>query len=202
MVHTVEKGLKAEQGALLSHIKVVLAGWPAGAKLAADVFEETRAFVTWLLSRIASYYTGLVGKASPENTYTGTEAAALKASCWERTLESLRGFFEELRKVRVDASAAHLAATPADVNALFLHCTLQELRVMREFKALDWAGHPCNQRSLVDHLHATYLPRSALAAQRGGGIDKRVTALETQVSSAKSTIGQLRADHTALAKRV
>ena len=154
------------------------------------------------MARVTSYYTGLVGKASPGNTYTGGESKELKASCWERTLESLRSFFEELRKVRVDASAAHLAATPLEINSLFLHCTLQELRVMREFKEMDWTGHPCNQRSLMDHLHATYLPRSILAAERGGGMENRVKDLEAAMKSGKSTMGQLRTDHTALAKRV
>ena len=79
---------------------------------------------------MASYYTGLVGKVSLGNIYTGGETKELKSSCWERTLESLRGFFEDLRRVQVDASAAHLAATPLNVNALFLHCPLQELRVI------------------------------------------------------------------------
>ena len=45
IVHVVTKGLKAELGALTSHVKVVLAAWPVAAKLANDVFEETRAFV-------------------------------------------------------------------------------------------------------------------------------------------------------------
>ena len=46
------------------------------------------------------------------------------------------------------------------------------------------------------------MPRSVLAVKRGGGMEKRVKDLEAAVNTAKSTLDQLRTDHTALARRV
>ena len=54
---------------------------------------------------------------------------------------SLRGFFVELRKVRVHASDAEYPGDFAKKHGIYLHSTLQELRIMEEFRAADFVRH-------------------------------------------------------------
>ena len=181
-----------------------LEGWPVALKLSMDIVAETQSFVVWFIPRVAVYYMGLVGNASPNNTYTGTEKKELKESCWKRTLQSLKAFFKELRAVRRSASSAQNAKTVQDMNAMFLHGTLQELRIMRLFKEHDWKNHPAIQQGLVEHIHQTYLSRSVwagTAAGKGGGVEARLVSLEEKHATAGKTAGQLRRDITALQAR-
>ena len=202
--HVVLDGVAEELADLGEHAKVALEGWPVALKLSMDIVAETQSFVVWFIPRVAAYYMGLVGNASPNNTYTGTEKKELKESCWKRTLQSLKAFFKELRAVRRSASSAQNAKTVQDMNAMFLHGTLQELRIMRLFKEHDWKNHPAIQQGLVEHIRQTYLSRSAwagTAAGKGGGVEARLVSLEEKHATAGKTAGQLRRDITALQAR-
>ena len=57
--------------------------------------------------------------------------------------------------------SAHLCETSVDSNALFLYCTLPELRTMKVFREDDWADYPTLQIGLIHHLYETYQPRTA-----------------------------------------
>ena len=202
--HVVLDGVVEVLADLAEHAKVALEGWPAALKLSEDIAAETQSFVVWFVPRVAAYYMGLVGNASPNNTCTGTEKKELKESCWKRTINSLKAFFKELRAVRRSASSAQNAKTVQDRNALFLHATLQELRVMRLFKEQDWKNHPAIQQGLVEHIHQTYLSRSAWAGTsggKGGGVETRLNLVESKLETQAKTVGQQRKDITALQAR-
>ena len=174
-------GFKDERGALRAHIKVVLAAHPDAMKLANTILAETYSWVVWFVDAFESYYHSLVAKATGSATSTAGAPEAVKKSCWKRALDSLRTLFEELKEVRVKAASAHLCPTVLEQNALFLHCTFQELRIMRAFCEDDWYDYPAVRSGLVQHLYDTYQPRT--------GAD-----LTSRVSSMENRQGQLRAD--------
>ena len=79
---------------------------------------------------VEAYYKHLLFKAS----LTGSTASAgIKTSCRNLVVRSLRTLFKELQNVRVGVSSTHLCRTAVESNGLSLHCTLQELRAMKEF---------------------------------------------------------------------
>ena len=139
----------------------------------------------WFVDAFESYYHTLVATATGSATLTSAAPEAVKKSCWKRALGSLRTLFEELKEVRVKAASAQLCATVVEQNALFLHCTLQELRIMRAFREDDWHDYPAVRGGLVQNLYETYQPRTG-------------TDLTARVSSMENRQGQLRADLNAL----
>ena len=181
MRFTLLNGFKDERGALRAHIKVVLEAHPDAMKLANTILAETYSWVVWFVDAFESYYHSLVAKATGSATSTASAPDPVKKSCWKRALDSLRTLFEELKDVRVKAASAHLCATVLEQNALFLHCTFQELRIMRAFREDDWYDYPAVRSGLVQHLYDTYQPRT--------GVD-----LTSRVSSMENRQGQLRSD--------
>ena len=97
---------------------------------------------------------------------------------------SLKVFFRELRHVRVHAAGAELHSDRAHCNGTFLHCTLQELRVMGDFCLSDLKRHKSVQDSLLEYVYETYQPRDSI------DVTPRVKALKTKVEAHITTIGQ------------
>ena len=66
-------------------------------------------------------------------------------SCWKRTIQLMEVFFKETRALRLSAFLAHNANKAQDMNAMFLHNTVQELCIMQIFKEKDWKNQPAIQ---------------------------------------------------------
>ena len=137
IMFTLLNGFKAERGALRSHIKVVVESHPKACKLANTILGKTNSWVVWFVDAFESYYHTLVAKATGSATATAPAPEAVKRSCWKRALGLFHTLFGELKEVRVKASSAHLCSTVLEQNALFLHCTFQELQIMRFFRKDD-----------------------------------------------------------------
>ena len=99
---------------------------------------------------------------------------------------SLKAFFLELRKVRVPVTGAEYHADIARKHGILLHCTLQELRVMEEFRAADFVRHQSVQDGMLEHIYETYQPRDST------DVTPRAKALETKIKAQALTIGQHR----------
>ena len=107
---------------------------------------------------------------------------------------SLRGFFVKLRSVRVHASGAKYHEDFGKKHGIYLHSTLQELRIMDEFRAADFVRHRSVQDGMVEHIFETYQPRD------GSDVTFRVKALKTKVEETMKTTGQHRGELNRLKK--
>ena len=134
----------------------------------------------------------MLTRVAPSGTYT----KSLKANCWKRTTAALWIFFEECRVARVHASGAHYFATPLKQNAAFLHGTLQELRVMKEFQTAGFGGHKLVKDGLLDHIYESYVSRDSVA---DASTELRTAGVEA--AAAKRAVGQLRTEFNAFKAR-
>ena len=92
-------------------------------------------------------------------------------------MEILKAFFGELRKVCLHATGAEHHSDRAHGNGTFLRCTLQDLRVMKEFRSADLERYKVVQDGLLEHMYETYRPRDST------DVTPRVKALETKVEA-------------------
>lgn len=191
--YVLTKGLKEQKQSLLAHQKVHLEGHAAALTLAAQTLADVTAWFTWFCTAMEEHYTTLLTRAAPSGTYT----KALKASCWKRTTAALRIFFEECRVARVHASGAHYFATPLKQNAAFLHGTLQELRVMKEFQTAGFGGHKLVKDGLLDHIYESYVCRDSVAdaseALKTAGVD--ATAAKKAIAHLRTEFNTYKAKH-------
>ena len=86
----------------------------------------------------------------------------MKASCWKRTTDAVRILFKELSVAQVGAAGAQYHKTPAQQNACFLHHTLQELRVLKDFKDGDFGSNKAINEGLLDHMFESYVTRDTV----------------------------------------
>ena len=107
---------------------------------------------------------------------------------------SVRGFFLELRGVRVHASGAEYQDDFAKKHGRYLHSSLQELRVMHEFRSADFVRHRSVQNGMMEHIFETYQPRD------GADVTSRVKTLKTKADEASKVLGQHRVDLNRLKK--
>ena len=96
---------------------------------------------------------------------------------------SLRGFFLELRKVRVQATSAEHHGDYGNKHGILLHNTLQELQIMDEFRAADFIRYRTVQDGMIKHIYETYQPRDST------DVTPRVKVLETKLEDQAKTIG-------------
>ena len=98
------------------------------------------------------YYEELVGQASLVKSST----AAIRKQCWDRIVKTLRVLFDELHRVKAGARSAHILKDSQKQTSMFLHHTLQEVRVLEEFKADEFRNHPKVLANFLEHLAETY----------------------------------------------
>jgi hypothetical protein len=66
----------------------------------------------------------------------------IKTQCWALVTKLLHVMFTKIHEVRMFASElANVQGDYARVNGLYLYSVLEELRVLREFKAMDYRRH-------------------------------------------------------------
>ena len=68
---------------------------------------------------------------------------------------------DKLRKVRVHTASSHLSSGPGSMG-LFIHTTLQELRVLEEFNEALLENHNLIWYNMVPHLFSIYVTKSEL----------------------------------------
>ena len=68
---------------------------------------------------------------------------------------------DEICKVRIQATCAHLLPGAKAVG-LIRHATLQDLRILKEFKVALTENHPLIRSSMVTHLFNIYIPKTEL----------------------------------------
>ena len=74
---------------------------------------------------------------------------------------ALKVMLDEVHTVRVHTISAHLM-TDSQGMGTFLHATLQELRVLTDFRDKMIENHHLVRASMVAHLFNTYVPKSEL----------------------------------------
>ena len=163
---------------------MVLDGYPVGLAVALKTLETTCDWWEWFAEALSSHSKMLLEKACNRTSCT----SKVRAQCWHRAMGGLKSFFDELRKVRVHASGAEFHTNIARKHGMFLHCTLQALRIMQEFREADFERHKSVQDGMLEHIYETYQPRDS------SDVTPRVRALETKVDAQAVTIGQQRGD--------
>ena len=88
---------------------------------------------------------------------------------------------------RVGAAGAQFHTTPVEQNACFLHHTLQELRVLKEFRDGGFGGNKAVKEGLLDHMFESYVTRDVVADSSA----KLKTAGDT-AEATRQAVGQLR----------
>ena len=78
---------------------------------------------------LTSYYMTLLSKVCKG----GKCSKVLQQACWEVTTGALKVMLDEVHKVRVHATSAHLIQGPGGMGT-FLCTTLQELRVLKDYQ--------------------------------------------------------------------
>ncbi|KAL7537841.1 hypothetical protein ACHAXR_008130, partial [Thalassiosira sp. AJA248-18] len=190
--NTLAAAIEREQESITSHINTILEGHPFALSLCIQLLTSTTTWWTWFQATFGNLYRELLNKACPGTTCS----KEMKATCWKVATGALRTFFDELRAVRVSASGAHLAGTPAKRGGLFLHATLQEHRILKEFMTTGFKQHPKVQEHLVQHVFDTYLPRAEVSASNGSvkSLQIKYGELESKFEGHVTSLGSLRAD--------
>ena len=104
-----------------------------------------------------SFYKKLITKVWGEKMCS----PALFQACFDVATSALKVMLAEVHKVRVHASSARIMKGPQGLG-LFLHATLQELRVLKDFKEKKIENHHLLWAAMVTHLFNTYIPKSEM----------------------------------------
>ena len=88
---------------------------------------------------------------------------------------------------------ANVQGDYARVNGLYLYSVLEELRVLREFKAMDYRRHDKYTSVMTMYLIETALPRSEFEARKDGpGRNQlKLAKMQGQIDSLISRMGAL-----------
>ena len=118
----------------------------------------------------------------------------IKTQCWALVTKLLHVIFTEIHEVRMFASElTNVHGDYARVNGLYLYSVLEELRVLREFKAMDYRRHEKYGSVMTMYLIETALPRSEFEARKDGpGLDQlRMSKMQGQIDSLVSKMANL-----------
>ena len=182
--HDLSRGIKEQKNALAAHARVMFQGYPLGLEVVFKTLSITCDWWVWFASALEGHLKMLLEKACQG----GSCSKKVRDQCWRRAMGSLKGFFDELRQVRVHAAGAEHHTDRAHRNGTFLHCTFQEMRIMEEFRALEFERHKSVQDGLLEHIYETYQPRDST------DVTPRLKALETKVEAHGVAIGQQRSE--------
>ena len=103
---------------------------------------------------LTAFYRKPFAKVCGEKTYS----THLLQACWNVATGALKMMLNEVHKVRVHASSPHLMQGPQGLVG-FLHVTLQELRVLKDFKEKMIENHHLVRAAMVTYLFNTYTPK-------------------------------------------
>ena len=108
-----------------------------------------------------SMSTGFYNKLPTKVCEWGKFSRALKSACWGAATGAFHVMLDEICKVHVQATSSH-RLPGAKAVGLILHATLQELRILKEFKVALIKNHPLIRSSMVIHLFNTCTPKTKL----------------------------------------
>ena len=104
---------------LHGHIQACLGSNPEAQDLCLKIITAAMDFGESYIPRFSAFYRKLLAK-----VYEGGKCSkALKKSCWGVSTGAFHVMLDEVRKVRVHASSAHLLPSPQDMG-IILHATL------------------------------------------------------------------------------
>ena len=158
----------------------MLDGYTVALTLSLKMLSTTCDWWEWFAEALTAHANQVLDRACSGLSCT----TKVRAQCWQRAMGSLRGFFLELRKVRVQATGAEHHTDYGNKHGILLHSTLQELRIMEEFRAADFVRHRMVQDGMIEHIYETYQLRDST------DVTPRVKALETKLEDQAKTIGQ------------
>ena len=142
------------------------------------------------VTKVAGFYLELVqarGSVEPHSK-------EIKTQCWAVVTKLLHVIFTEIHEVRMFASElTNVQGDYARVNGLYLYSVLEELRVLREFKAMDYRRHEKYGSVMTMYLIETALPRSEFEARKDGpGLDQlRLNKMQGQIDGLISKMANL-----------
>ena len=70
-------------------------------------------------------------------------------------VKALRVLFNELHWVRSGARSAHMIKDARKQTTVYMYHTLQEVRILKEFKTDEFRNHPKILANLLEHLVET-----------------------------------------------
>ena len=149
--------MQEELTALKGHIYARLDGHPEALDFCLQMVQEAMDF--W--GSFVPMFTGFYNKLFAKVCEGGQCSKALKSACWGVATGSVRMMLDKVCKVCAQATSAYLLPE-AQAMGLFLHDTLQELRIFKEFKEALIENHPLICSSMVTHLFNTYIPKREL----------------------------------------
>ena len=118
--YTLQAGIREQKDSLGAHARAVLDGYPEALELALEMLTRTVDWWEWFAEALTTHAKQVLDKACSGVSCT----SKVRAQCWHRAMGSLRGFFDELRKVRVHASGAEHHGDFANKHGIYLHSTL------------------------------------------------------------------------------
>ena len=118
-----------------------------------------------------------------------TCSLALLQACWDVATGALKVMINEVHKERVHTSSAHIMKGPEGLG-LFIYATLQELRVLKDFKEKKIGNHYLVRAAMVNHLFNTYLPKSEMDLSKSdtSSLEIKCNELENIVKVQKKLI--------------
>jgi len=153
LYNRIASNLPSTQQGLEATIRTRLIGYPEAIQLCTQLLSLSVTFVNTKATFMATFYRELKISAF------GTEnpGAPAEKLCWKIVTLCIRTLFVELRKVRVEAEAAHTSEDNA--NGLYLWGVLQAHRVMKDFADKNFSMHPAFYPQLMMFLFENGTPR-------------------------------------------
>ena len=127
-----------------------------------------------------------------------------KVQCWALVTKLLKTVFKCTAKARNFATeAGGPDMDPLTTNGYFLYAALEELHVLREFKAAKWHRHEEFGFNMLGFVFENSVSKAGLDARpnpvlRLNGVDEQIKAVRASVDHMQTNLGQIRV-HTNMA---
>ena len=142
---------------LKGHMHARLGCHPKALDLCLKIVHATIDFWDSFVPLLTGFYSKLLA-----TVYEGGKCSnALKSACWGVATGTFHVMLKEVCKVRVQATNAYLLFV-VQAMGLFIHATLQEPKILKEFKEALIKHHPLIHSSMVTHLFNTHIPKTKL----------------------------------------
>ena len=137
--YTLKEGMKDQKRSMISLINTLLLGKPVAKQHTLSMLERVCTVGEWMWNKVGPLYTEMLrngaGKDASGNDNVPT--ANLKEEAWRVVTGGLKAFFKATRAIRVSAESAHVLADKSLVTGYYLHASLLELKLGKEFVAAD-----------------------------------------------------------------
>ena len=127
-----------------------------------------------------------------------SEPAKVQWQCWALVTKLLKTVFKCMAKARNFATeAGGPDMDPLTSNGYFLYAALEELRVLREFKAAKWRRHEEFGYNMLGFVFENSVSKAGLDARpnpvlRLNGVDEQIKAVRACIDHMQTNLGQIR----------